>query len=129
MDGVLSATQIDPNLSYVESPSSHLALGARDGGGNNFGNYYGGELYGVRIYNLPLSAAQVNSLLLSTNVGAPVFSGAPIRNGNNLVLTWSAGSLQSATNLLGPWTPTGATSPYTNDMSTNVQRYFRLSIP
>ena len=71
VDGMLSATQIDPNVFYTESPSSHLALGARDAGGNAFGSYFGGELYGVRIYNLPLSAAQVNSLLVSTNAGPP----------------------------------------------------------
>ena len=29
-------------------------IGARDGGGNNFGNYFTGEIYGVRIYNIAL---------------------------------------------------------------------------
>ena len=49
------------------------------------------------------------------------------RQGNNLVLTWPAGwTLQSATNVLGPYSDvTGATSPYTNNM-TLLQLYFRL---
>lgn len=130
VDGVLSATQIDPSGNYTESQSSHLALGARDAGGNAFGNYYGGELYGVRIYNTILNQAQVNSLLLATNLSVirPVLA-MPVRSGNQLVFTWSNGTLQLATNLLGPWTPSGATSPYTNVLSTNAQMYFRLSIP
>lgn len=54
---------------------------------------------------------------------------SPIRYSNSLVLTWSNGTLQQATNPLGPWTQTGTSSPYTNDMSTNSQMYFRLSYP
>jgi hypothetical protein len=130
VDGALSATQIDPNLSYTETTSSHLAIGARDGGGNSFGAYYGGEIYGVRIYNTALSQAQVNSLLVSTNVGVPVLP-RPIRNGNQLVFSWTTGTLQQSTNVTGPWVPTGATSPYTNTItSTNAPRmFYRLSIP
>jgi hypothetical protein len=33
--------------------------------------------------------------------------------GSNLVLTWSFGTLVEASDLAGPWTPVGATSPYT----------------
>jgi hypothetical protein len=49
----------------------------------------------------------------------------------NLVLNWSnagLGILQSATNSTGPWTQvSGATSPYTNVVSTNTpQLFFRL---
>jgi hypothetical protein len=132
VDGVLSATQIDPNLSYTESQSSHLALGTRDAGGNAFGNYYGGELYGVRIYDLVLTQPQINSLLVSTNsaVSIPVLP-VPIRNGNQLVFSWTTGTLQQATNVTGPWSPTGATSPYTNIItSTNAPRmFYRLSNP
>lgn len=132
VDGVLSATQIDPNGIYNESQSSHLALGARDGGGNAFGSYFGGELYGVRIYNTVLNQAQVNSLLVSTNssVSIPVLP-APIRSGNQLVFSWTTGTLLQATNLTGPWTPTGKTSPYTNVIvSTNApQMFYRLSNP
>ncbi|HXT12632.1 MAG TPA: LamG-like jellyroll fold domain-containing protein [Candidatus Angelobacter sp.] len=130
VDGVLSASQTGQGP-YTLASSSHLALGARDSGGNNFGNYYGGELYGVRIYNVALSAAQVNSLLLSTNqVAAPPVFGSIIHNGNQFIVNWAGGSLQQATNVTGPWTPTGATSPYTNVISTtNRQMFFRVSSP
>jgi hypothetical protein len=49
-------------------------------------------------------------------------------HGNNLVLTWPTGwTLQSATNVAGPYSNiSGATSPYTNDMTLDPQRFFRL---
>src|SRR6185437_4385924 len=125
VDGALAASQTGQGP-YTLAASSHLAFGARDTGGNNFGNYYGGELYGVRIYNVALNPAQVNSLLLSTTSSVPVFSGPPIHNGNQFVLSWSSGSLQQATNLMGPWAPVVTTSPYTNIISTNRQMFFRL---
>jgi hypothetical protein len=47
---------------------------------------------------------------------------------NNLVLAWPSGwTLQSATNVLGPYLDVpGATSPYTKDMKLNAHEYFRL---
>ncbi len=50
------------------------------------------------------------------------------QQGNNLVLTWPSGwSLQTATNASGPYANiSGATSPYTNDMTLDPQRFFRL---
>ncbi len=50
------------------------------------------------------------------------------RQGNNLILTWPPGwSLQTATNVLGSYIDIlGATSPYTNDMALEPQRFFRV---
>jgi hypothetical protein len=50
------------------------------------------------------------------------------RQGNNLVLTWPTGwTLQSATNASGPYSNVlSATSPYTNDMTLDQQRFFKL---
>jgi hypothetical protein len=49
------------------------------------------------------------------------------RDGHNLILSWSgAFALQSATNVTGTYVDvTGATSPYTNNM-TATRQYFRL---
>jgi len=49
------------------------------------------------------------------------------KHGNDVVLTWPSGwSLQTATNVVGPYFDVlGATSPYTNSM-TDPQRFFRL---
>jgi hypothetical protein len=126
VDGVLAATQTGQGP-LNPSAASHVVIGARDGGGNSFGNYFTGEIYGVRIYNTDLSQAQVNSFLIPTS--APVFSGPPVLNGNKFVLTYT-GTLLSATNVAGPYLPVaGATSPYTNNVTTAPQMFFRLSNP
>ena len=62
VDGVLAASQTGQGPMNM-STASHLALGTRDAGGNVFGNYFTGKLYGAQIYNTELSQAQVNSLI------------------------------------------------------------------
>jgi len=57
------------------------------------------------------------------------------KQGNQLVLSWLPGySLQTATNISGPYVnvpgtgpSSGASSPYTNDMTLDPQRFFRLA--
>ncbi len=71
------------------------------------------ETYPIEIFNLV--------------VWPPPFSGNPVLNGNQVVLTWSSGALLEATNLAGPWTPVaGATSPYTNNVMVAPQMFFKL---
>ena len=48
--------------------------------------------------------------------------------GNRMVLTWAWGTLLQATNLLGPWTPVQAASPYANNL-TAPQQFFRVRNP
>ena len=124
VDGVLAATESGQGA-LNEATSSHLAIGAKDSGGNNFGSYFTGEIYGVRIYDAAFTEAQVNYLLLPA--APPAFSRPPVLNGNNLVITWTGGSLLQATNIAGPWTPTGATSPFTNNVTTYPQMFYRVS--
>jgi hypothetical protein len=121
VDGVLAAVQTGQGAMLPQA-ASHLAIGARDAGGAAFGNYFSGRIYGVRIYNTELSQAQVNSLI-PPYYPAPVLS-RPVISANQMVLTWNSGTLYQATNLLGPWTATGATSPYTNDVTTNAPSLF-----
>ncbi len=127
VDGVLRATQAEV-ASYVGSDMSHLTIGGRDNGGNNFGNYFtGGRIYGVRIYNVALSEAQINSFRLSPVT--PMFTAPPALHGNKFVISWSGGTLLQSTNVAGPWVPTGATSPFTNDVTTAPQMFYKLSTP
>jgi beta-glucanase (GH16 family) len=50
-------------------------------------------------------------------------------SGGNIVLTWSTGTLESATNLSGPWGDViGATSPCTNSPALE-QEFYRLRLP
>jgi hypothetical protein len=46
----------------------------------------------------------------------------------SLIFDWPFGTLQSATNVVGPWSPvTGATSPYTNSPS-EPQQFFQVNV-
>jgi hypothetical protein len=81
----------------------------------------GTNFYSAKI----LSTGEVVPDSLITAAGASI---AYSRQGNNLVLTWPSGwSLQSATNVLGPYSDVqGATSPYTVDTTLAPQQFFRL---
>ena len=48
--------------------------------------------------------------------------------GTKVVLSWPAGTLQSATNVVGPWlNVSGATTPRTNPMTTHME-FFRIQL-
>jgi hypothetical protein len=50
------------------------------------------------------------------------------RYGNNVVLSWSLGTLQSSVAATGTYAPVnGATSPYTNAITGNT-KFFRLLV-
>ena len=50
-----------------------------------------------------------------------------VRNGNSRTLEWPAGyTLQTATNISGPFTDINAANPYTIQPGSDVRRYFRL---
>jgi hypothetical protein len=63
---------------------------------------------------------------------APTMSSSFIAGSGSIpgqfVLTWSGRTLLQATILAGPWTPTGATSPYTNSPMA-PQMFFRVTNP
>jgi hypothetical protein len=125
VDGVLVATQSGDTGPLATATAQRLVIGARDNSGDSLGSYFTGKIYGVRIYKTALSESEVNSFIRPV----PAFVGQPVLNGNKLVLTWAGGSLLQATNVTGPWTPTGATAPYTNILSAAPQMFFRLSNP
>jgi len=128
VDGVLKATQAGI-LPYAQSGGAYLTIGGRyDPGTSTFGNYFVGEMYGVRIFKVALSEAQINSFL-TLPPAQPGFTGPPVLNGFNFVLSWTNGTLLQTTNLPGPWTPTPGTSPYTNDVRTSPRMFYKLSNP
>jgi hypothetical protein len=128
VDGALVASETGQG-EYTESRPSYLMIGAKDSGGNNFGNYFTGEIYGVQIYNIELSQAQVNAALVLQTPSAPaVPTLTATRSGANLVLTWSAGNLLWAPSLSGPWTQVSSTSPYTTPF-TGTAAFFKAVNP
>jgi hypothetical protein len=121
VDGVQTATATGSSP-YTLGTTSELMIGARDAGNASFGNYFTGGIYDVRIYNYPLTQSEI------LNVGGlpPPFTSAVVAG--QLVLTWPAGTLLQATNLLGPWTTNSTVSPATIDM-TGPQMFFRVKNP
>ena len=123
---------------YTLNGAGHLTLGTEDlPPGNNYGNngYITATIYDVRIYNYALPQS-----VIATNIPpkVPVFTGGAGAvavttgpNGPQFVLTYATGTLQSSTNVAGPWAPVaGATSPYTNLLdSATPNEFFRLSNP
>jgi hypothetical protein len=63
----------------------------------------------------------------TVTVNPPVALSIQVSAGS-LIFDWPFGVLQSATNVVGPWSPvTGATSPYTNSPS-EPQQFFEVNV-
>jgi hypothetical protein len=79
------------------------------------------------IYNVTASADGFTSPAgtVSVTVNPPAVCSAQVLSGN-FILTWPYGLLQSATNVLGPWSNVnGAVSPFTNHPA-NPQAFYRI---
>jgi hypothetical protein len=100
-------------------------------------SYFNGSMDDVRIENGVCSPAWVwaSWATMAESNFATYGSIAPINIAlnwqmisNQLVLTWTSGTLQSASAVTGPYTNiSGATSPYTNVPSA-AQQYFRVKV-
>ena len=128
VDGELAAAETG-NAVYNMTVTNRLMLGARDGGSSTsssggYGSYFTGNLYDVRIYGSAASQTQIRSI---AGLTPPSLTNRVV-SGNQMVLTWSWGTLLQATNLPGPWTPVQAASPYTNSPMA-PQQFFRISNP
>jgi hypothetical protein len=129
VDGVLVAQETGEGAYNLPS-AEHLVIGGIDDSpGNNFGGYFTGEFYDVRLYNYALTLPQLNAVeappqpTLTTHV-------VPGANGNpgQFVLMWNVGTLLEATNLTGVWTRTTNSSPFTNGLTAPLL-FFRVSNP
>jgi len=67
IDGVLSHDVNNFGAIMTLAAGQHLAIGARQTDGVNFGNYFAGKLYDVRIYKQKLFANQVQALVTPSN--------------------------------------------------------------
>lgn len=88
------------------------------------------QLAKVRFRNpAGLPAGDYGARILSTGEIVPA-SRPPVsyaRNGNQLTLQWPAGwTLQTATNISGPFVDVNSSGSYTTSTSADPQRYFRL---
>jgi hypothetical protein len=85
-------------------------------------NPFEGTIDDVAVYNKALTLLQIqNHFLNTTHLTAST-------SGKSIVISWSVGTLQSATSVAGPYTDvSGAASPYTNVIS-GTQMFFRAHV-
>ena len=88
------------------------------------------QLAKIRFRNpFGMPAGDYAARILSTGEIVPV-SRPPVsytRNGSQMVLQWPSGwTLQTATNISGPFSDVNATTSYTTSTASGAQRYFRL---
>jgi hypothetical protein len=107
------------NQNHDPSASGPVTLGWRfDSGFNPFA----GTIDDVAVYNKALTPQQIQEHYMNSTYVA-IASAA-----RNVVITWSTGTLQSATNVSGPFADViGATSPYTNSVS-GTQLFYRAKL-
>jgi hypothetical protein len=85
-------------------------------------NPFDGSVDNVAVYNKALTQQQIQYHFLSTTHLTASISA------NKIIVSWSAGTLESATKVTGPYTVVaGATSPYTNS-SASGQIYYRARL-
>jgi len=110
----------DPALS-----ASPAVLGQRSDGAYNG---FSGGVDEVAFYNYALSSSQIATHFANAPRLSVGQNGAGVSH-NSIVLTWSVGTLESATGATGPYLPvTNAASPYTNNVG-NGAKFFRLKLP
>jgi hypothetical protein len=108
---------VTPGLpSYNGIGSGSFVLGQRF---DDAFNPFSGIIDDVAVYNKALTPSQIQNHFLNTTHLSITGSGS------NIVISWPVGTLQSSTNVSGPYINVGgATSPYTNSVS-GKQNFFR----
>ena len=96
--------------------------GASEGPGNYF---FEGDVDEAAIYNKALTSEQIILHYLAGAAASAPLSLALAREPGRIVLSWSAGSLESAPTVLGPWAALNAISPYPV-VPDQTSRFFRL---
>lgn len=112
------------NYNYNTTPglptgSSPMVLGWRSDSGFN---PFIGNMDDVAVYNKALTPQQIQNHFQNTTRLSITSSG------NNIVVSWPVGTLQSSTSVGGPYANVnGVTSPYTNSIS-GTQEFFRVQL-
>jgi hypothetical protein len=94
--------------------------------GEGWQDTFSGAIDEVAIYGHSLTAAQVSSHFASgtTSVAGRL---TITRSGNNITITWPAGTLQQADSVTGPYTDMAVTSPYTTP-ATGPAKFYRFHL-
>jgi hypothetical protein len=106
------------DLAPLQIGGDHLASEAMS-------SYFRGELDEVAVYARALSPEDVliHYGLITQSAAPPTLSIA--RDGENVVITWTGGTLQATSDLDGPWTNVNAKSPLKSQPAL-AERYYRV---
>jgi hypothetical protein len=132
LDGQLSGSTSMASLSSSITPSYWPSLGQNGAGNYNVTASY--DIDDLGVWQRALTSYDALSLYTagasgqSFDVYGPV-SMALQQSGSSLKITWQAGTLESATNINGPWTVvSGASAPYYTVTPGPGQMFFRIKL-
>jgi uncharacterized repeat protein (TIGR03803 family) len=117
-----SATNPIPHTAVTTGNNWHIGNDAKADPGRTFN----GLIDEVAIFPYSLTPTQV-SQLYDAAITAPQVTLAVTRSGQNVVITWPSGTLQSAPAVTGPWTSLGSNSPYSL-VPIGTHQYFRVKL-
>jgi hypothetical protein len=135
-DGVAAAqnTPVDASESALSAVGNINVTNVANIGQDPTGLYAQGgsaNIDDLAVWQRALTPLEAESIFLAGSVNQLSFTGAfsaVVLPGPKLELIWDGGSIQSSTNLNGPWTTvTNATSPYIVT-PTGTQEYFRAKL-
>ena len=121
-NGTQVATAAD-TVGAVKVDWAQWALGAT---GDGWSDYYTGSIDEAAIYNVALDPARVSAHYQAAQ-GASSNVQISVTQPNKVTITWTSGTLQSSTNVNGPYSEVhGATSPYPTT-ATGAAQFYRTS--
>ena len=124
-NGVLAAVNDFDAPLEQNNAANVMFIGARSSGGLNFQ----GVIDSVRVYNRALSAAEVAVLGHASPATQPQL--VPMSLGGQMQLSWpGGGSLEWASDILGPWTTIlpMPPAPYSEPINTGTNRFYRVNV-
>jgi hypothetical protein len=126
-NGVQTAVNAVPQDSEEFGVAWHLGDDPADSSGSGT---FPGSIADVSVFLSSLTSSQVTALY---NAGAEAAKLSPVRlyftpaSAGSMTLTWAQGTLLESTNVSGPWTPNGASSPYITG-ATNSSLFYKVLV-
>jgi hypothetical protein len=120
--GLQSTNFVRANPSATFDGNSEIGW---DTAGGNGGRLWNGPIADVMVFDSALSPVAVNALYLGVPASATLTI-AP--SGANLVVTWPGGTLQEATQITGPWTPTIGATNGTYTFTPAAIKFYRVQL-
>ncbi len=122
-----AATYTSTNTHAPSPFTGETRIGSDAQGGRNFN----GNIEQAVIFNYSLNPNQIAQVYTNGGIALPIGPTdahlAISPSGGSFQVTWAAGTLLEATNVMGPWTTNTSTSPYTVPV-TDSQKFYRVQL-